>query len=146
MTAAIDSLQALKSQLETITVANGYANDVKAVSIGRDALAVGSETQLPIITITTLRDAIPADNGADIEASTPVQYWDRIAEIEALVDGGDDWEIAIDALLNDVRRAFVRYRKPLRMGAPTFLPPADGGNAASFLLAITFPYSVTYFD
>lgn len=146
MTAAIDSLQALKAQLETITIANGYANDVKAVSIGRGALAVGSEAQLPIITITTLRDAIPAGSGADIEASTPVQYWDRIAEIEALVDGGNDWEITIDALLNDVRRAFVRYRKPLRMGAPTFLPPADGGDTASFLLAITFPYSVTYFD
>ena len=140
MTAAIDSLQALKAQLETITVANGYANDVKAVYIGRDALAVGSEDPLPIITLTTFRDD-PAVGGT-LEAGVWLQTWTRTVELEMLVSGDGAWETALDTVWDDTRRALARYGKPLMLGGISFIPPA--GKTASAVLQLTYSYTVDY--
>jgi len=144
-TPAIDDLQALKTCLETITVTNGYQTDVAAVAIGRAALAVGSKAALPVITLTTVRD-VPSDGGADIEAGNKYQTWTRIAQMEALVDGSGDWESALDAVLDDVRRALTQFKKPLRIGAADFVPPADAGSTASFVMPLQFLYELNYFD
>jgi hypothetical protein len=140
VTAAIDSLQALKAQLETITVANGYANDVKAVYIGRDALAVGSEDPLPIITLTTFRDDPAA--GGTLEAGVWLQTWTRTVELEMLVSGDGAWETALDTVWDDTRRALARYGKPLMLGGISFMPPAV--KTASALLQLTYSYTVDY--
>ncbi len=140
MTAAIDSLQALKAQLETIAVANGYANDVKAVYIGRDALAVGSEDPLPIITLTTFRDDPAA--GGTLEAGVWLQTWTRTVELEMLVSGDGAWETALDTVWDDTRRALARYGKPLMLGGISFMPPAV--KTASALLQLTYSYTVDY--
>lgn len=140
MTAAIDSLLTLKSQLETITVANGYANDVKAVYIGRDALAVGSEDPLPIITLTTFRDDPAA--GGTLEAGVWLQTWTRTVELEMLVSGDGAWETALDTVWDDTRRALARYAKPLTLGGISFMPPAV--KTASALLQLTYSYTVDY--
>lgn len=140
MTAAIDSLQALKAQLETITIANGYANDVKAVYIGRDALAVGSEDPLPIITLTTFRDDPAA--GGTLEAGVWLQTWTRTVELEMLVSGDGAWETALDTVWDDTRRALARYGKPLMLGGISFMPPAV--KTASALLQLTYSYTVDY--
>lgn len=142
MTAAIDSLQALKAQLETITIANGYANDVKAVSIGRGALAVGSKATLPIITLTTLRDDPSA--GGTLEAGGWLQTWTRTVEMELLVAGSDGWETALDTVWDDARRVLARYNKPLMLGGISFIPPSDGGEIASAVLQLTYSYTVDY--
>lgn len=141
MTAAIDSLQALKAQLETITVANGYAADIGAVSIGRDALAVGSKATLPIITLTTLRDD---PSGGTLEAGVWLQTWTRTVEMELLVAGADGWEAALDIVWDDARRALARYWKPLTLGGISFIPPSDGGEIASAVLQLTYSYTVDY--
>ena len=141
MTAAIDSLQAIKAQLETITVANGYATDIGAVSIGRDALAVGSKATLPIITLTPVRDD-PA--GGTLEAGGWLQTWTRTVEMELLVAGSDGWETALDTVLDDARRALARYGKPLMLGGISFIPPSDGGEIASAVLQLTYSYTVDY--
>jgi len=140
VTAAIDSLQALKAQLETITIANGYANDVKAVYIGRDALAVGSEDPLPIITLTTFRDDPAA--GGTLEAGVWLQTWTRTVELEMLVSGDGAWETALDTVWDDTRRALARYGKPLMLGGISFMPPAV--KTASALLQLTYSYTVDY--
>ena len=142
MTAAIDSLQALKAQLETITVANGYANDVKAVSIGRGALAVGSKATLPIITLATVRD--DPSTGGTMEAGVWLQTWTRTVEMELLVAGADGWETALDIVWDDARRAMARYAKPLAVGSISFIPPSDGGEIASAVLQLTYSYTVDY--
>lgn len=142
MTAAIDSLQALKAQLETITVANGYAADIGAVSVGRDALAVGSKATLPIITLTTLRDDPAA--GGTMEAGVWLQTWARTVEMELLVAGSDGWETALDIVWDDARRAMARYAKPLMLGGISFIPPSDGGEIASAVLQLTYSYTVDY--
>lgn len=142
MTAAIDSLQALKAQLETITVANGYAADIGAVSIGRDALAVGSKATLPIITLTTLRD--DPSTGGTMEAGVWLQAWTRTVEMELLVAGADGWETALDTVWDDARRVLARYNKPLMLGGISFIPPLDGGDIASAVLQLTYSYTVDY--
>jgi hypothetical protein len=141
VTAAIDSLQALKAQLETITIANGYATDIGAVSIGRDALAVGSKATLPIITLTTLRDD---PSGGTMEAGVWLQTWTRTVEMELLVAGADGWETALDIVWDDARRAMARYAKPLTLGGISFIPPSDGGEIASTVLQLTYSYTVDY--
>ncbi len=142
MTAAIDSLQALKAQLETITVANGYAADIGAVSVGRDALAVGSKATLPIITLTTLRD--DPSTGGTMEAGVWLQAWTRTVEMELLVAGVDGWETALDTVWDDARRVLARYNKPLMLGGISFIPPSDGGEIASAVLQLTYSYTVDY--
>lgn len=141
MTSAIDSLQALKAQLETITIANGYATEIGAVSIGRDALAVGSKATLPIITLTTVRDD---PSGGTLEAGVWLQTWTRTVEMELLVAGADGWETALDIVWDDARRAMARYAKPLILGGISFIPPSDGGEIASAVLQLTYSYTVDY--
>lgn len=142
--APVVALWELKAQLETIKIANGYRTDIGKVFTGRGALAVGSNESLPTITLTMLGDVLP-DGEPDIEAGERIQYWMRNTELQAYVDGKDDWEVALDALLDDVRRALTIFRKPLRIGSPNFGPPAASGETASFLMMLKFPYELNYF-
>lgn len=142
MTAAGDALAALAAHLATITVANGYTVDIGAVSTGRAALAVGSQTTLPALTLTSVRDD-PATGGT-VEAGLWFQGWTRTVQLEALVAGADTWDLDLDAVLNDVRRALTRFPYPMTLGGITFTPPFDGGEIASAVMPLTFNYTVDY--
>lgn len=141
MSPAIAALAALKSHLETITVSNGYETDVAAVAIGRAALAIGTKADLPVITLTTIRDD-PA-NGP-VEAALEHQTWMREVALEILAGEADGWESALDTALHDVRRALTRYSRPLTLVAVSFLPPADGGTYARVVLQLTYQYTVDF--
>lgn len=142
MTVSSDALQAIRSQLETITVANGYANTVSMVGIGRNALAVGSKSTLPTITLTALGDA-PTD-GTNIEAGQWCQQWTRTIAMETFVSAADGWEIALDAVIDDERRCLANYRGPLTIGSINFVPPSDGGDTASAVMLLTYSYVTNY--
>lgn len=139
---ALDELLALKAHLETITTANGYPMTLGAVSIDRDALAVGSNAPLPIITLLTQRDVFDRqDEQGDIETSQRFQAYRRIVELEGWVDARNNgWEVALEILLSAVRLALVRYPRPLRMTPPVFLPPDQ--DTASFVITLYIPYEV----
>lgn len=142
MTISADALQDIKSQLETITVANGYSNTVSMVGIGRNALAVGNKATLPAITLTTLWDD-PTD-GPNIEAGQWCQQWTRTIAMETFVPAADDWEIALDAVIDDERRCLANYRGPLTIGRINFVPPSDGGDTASAVMLLTYSYVTNY--
>lgn len=138
---ALDALLAIKAQLETITVANGYAADVGDVFVGRAALAVGTKAALPALSLTTVRDD-PEGDGLD--AGQWYQTWTRTVALEMLADGAGDWETALDAIIEDVRRALSRYPRPLSLGGIAFDPPADGGALARASLQLTYSYTTDY--
>lgn len=138
----MDDLQALKTCLETITVTNGYQTDIAAVAIGRAALAVGSKAALPVITLTTVRDD-PAEGGA-IEAGLWVQTWTRTVQLEALVTASENWDIALDAVWNDIRAALISFRRPLTLSGASFNPPADGGDIAVLIVSASYSYRTNY--
>lgn len=141
MTAALVALEAIKSTLEAITVANGYATELAAVSIGRAALAVGTTADLPLVTLTSVRDD-PATS--PLEAGTWFQTWTRNVELEVLIASSDAWESDLDDLLHDVRRALARHPYPLLVGSVIFQPPADGGDLAVLSMPLTYSYTVDF--
>jgi hypothetical protein len=138
---AIAIFQAIKSTLETITATNGYSTTLAAVSIGRAALAVGNTATLPVVTLTSVQDD-PATSPLD--AGMWHQTWTRTIELEALVLGDDAWESALNAVLDDIRRALARHPYPLLLGRVAFQPPVDGGNLAALSLALSYSYTVDY--
>ncbi len=141
--AAVMDLLALKTQLATITVANGYRTDMGgAVFTGRDALAVGSQRPLPTITLTSTRDD-PTDR-ANLSAGQWCQGWTRTVELEIQVAGADAWETALDNAVDDVRRALARHTSPLTLGGIAFTPPASGGETAMAVMSLTYSYIVDY--
>lgn len=142
MTAALDALTALKAHLETITVGNGYATDIGMVAVGRAALAVGSKAPLPAVTLTTTRDD-PTTGGA-VQSGNWHQAWTRTVELEALVSGADGWETALDAMIDDIRKALSRFPRPLNLSGISFIPPADGGAIAAAVMQLTFDYTADY--
>lgn len=141
MTTALVALEAIKATLETITVANGYATDLAAVSVGRAALAVGTTAELPLVTLTSVRDD-PATSPLD--AGSWYQTWTRTVELEALIASSDAWESDLDALLNDIRRALARHLYPVLVGSVIFQPPADGGDLAVLSMPLTYSYTVNF--
>lgn len=144
MPSIYDALLTLRAHLSAITIANGYPINVHAVAIHRDALAVGSDDSLPMITLFLQRDEFdraPTEQQNDIEASTPFQHYRRVLELEGFVDVSEDsWELALEELLTSVRLALRRYPDPLRMTPPQFFPPEQ--NVASFTLTLSIPYEV----
>lgn len=145
MTSALDALLTLRTHLLTITQANGYASTIQSVRTGRDALVTGSQADLPLLSLVTLADE-PAD-GNEIEGGLggAVQQWRRTVEMEGFIAVDDQWETALDALVDDIRRALVAYPSPLRIGRIAYTPPADnGGSVASFLMPLSFPYVLSY--
>lgn len=142
MTAASDVLLAIKAQLETISVANGYSNTIGMVGIGRDALAVGNKKTLPTITLTPGRD--DPTEGTPIEAGQWCQQWTRTFFLETLVSAADGWEMALDSVVDDERRCLAGYRGPLTIIGINYVPPADGGKTASAVMILAYSYVTNY--
>lgn len=140
MSAALDALRALQTQLATITEDNGYACTVGGVFLGRDALAVGTKITLPALTLTSIRDTPETS----VDAGVWHQAWIRTVVLEMLADGGPDWETALDTLVQEVRRALTRYSRPLVLGTLTFSPPLDGGAIAVAALELTYRYQTDF--
>ncbi len=153
MTAAYDAMVALKAHLEGITATNGYPVTVASVGIGQAALAVGSQAPLPALTMTIAQDDLPrtaenAGDGAQMEAGpgTGRQSWERTVWLEGFVSGASDWDQALDALLDAIRRSLASYGPPLRFSGATFAPPEPGGRTATLKMALIFPYCAYYTD
>ena len=120
---------------------------------GQAALAVGSLAPLPALTLTIAQDDLPASenaasDGAQIEAgiSAAVQSWERVVWLEGFVDGSGDWDLALDDLLDAIRRALVTYPRPLRYGGAVFGAPETGGpqKTASLKMTLTIKYMLDY--
>lgn len=142
-TTCTETLLALKSQLGMITQANGYRTDVGAVFTGRGALAVGTQQPSPTMTLTIVRDDPVSENG-DVDAGQWVQNWRRTIELEVLADGAEDWDVVLDAAIDDVRRALTHVPRPIKIGAIAFMPPASGGATAVAVISISYIYLVDY--
>lgn len=143
---AIDALLALKTHLETITTANGYPLTVCNVAMNRDALAIGSDAPLPMLTLFTQRDLFDqiTDQGrGEIHVGRLNQSYRRIVELEGFVDvSTTGWEQALETLLTSVRLALFRYSHPLWMTAPVFLPPSQF--TASFTITLIIKHTVDF--
>lgn len=147
MTDALTALYDLQAHLKGITPEAGYQSRVMAVYTGISATVTGSQDDLPVLSITTLWDDPEGTEEIETGISGTLQHWRRHAEIEgfAYVATDGQWEPVLDALINDIHRSLVRYRRPLRVGRVTYTPPADnGGNVASFVMALSLPYSLEY--
>ncbi|MFZ4792335.1 MAG: hypothetical protein ACOYMW_15835 [Candidatus Competibacteraceae bacterium] len=130
-------LDALKTQLQGITTANGYAVTVASVSTGRSALAGDSAGPYPAITLTPLQDT-PSDTTLPQSRS---QTWTRAVVLEATLKETIAWDAELDTLFDAIRRALVSWTAaPLHWGVAEFIPPADGGGLTLLRLPLTLTY------
>ncbi|MBZ4194566.1 MAG: hypothetical protein LAE24_09715 [Candidatus Contendobacter sp.] len=138
MTAPATTLtEALKTHLQGITTANGYAVTVASVSVGRSALAGDADGPFPAITLTPLQDT-PGDTTLPQSRS---QTWTRALVLEATLQETAAWDAELDTLFDAIRTALVRWNSaPLKWSAAEFIPPADGGGLTILRLPLTLTY------
>jgi len=144
-TPASIAFQALKAHLKTITVANGYRQDV-IVDSGQPETDATNDDNLPMLMLLSLDERVTNNDDAEIHPWSPMQFWQRRVLLFGEVSGKDDWETKRDDLLDDTRRALARYGKPLAVEPPTFEPPSEGNNVASFSMFVWFDYVLDYTD
>lgn len=147
MTPALAALYDLQTHLAGITPAAGYVSHVQAVHTGVSATVTGSQAKLPTLSLTTQWDDPEGGEQTETGISGMTQSWRRQVQLEGFVAVPPDgqWERALDTLIDDVHRALVRYRHPLRIGRITYASPADnGGEVASFEMPLSFPYRLKY--
>lgn len=106
--------RALRAQLLTIRVANGYRTTVASVRMGRDAQVGDTRDDFPILALFSLGESPTGDTIANVRQLN--QYVERTIQLEAILyDQADDYEDRADALLEDIRKALSR---PLAESAP----------------------------
>lgn len=144
-TPASIAFQALKEHLKTITVANGYRQNVN-VDSGQPETDATNDDNLPMLMLLSLDERFANNDDTEIHPWSPMQFWQRRVLLFGEVSGKDDWETKRDDLLDDTRRALARYKKPLTVEPPTFEPPSEGNNVASFSMFVWFDYVLDYTD
>jgi len=134
-------IDALKTHLQGITAANGYAVTVASVSTGRSALAGDSSGPYPAITLTPLRD----DPGESAAPQRRFQQWTRTVALEAVIQENTAWDAEMDVLWDAIRHRLTTFTAaPLNYGAVEFAGPDDlGGQLASLRFLTTLLYRLT---
>lgn len=133
-------IDALKTHLQGITAANGYAVTVASVSTGRSALAGDYSGPYPALTLTPLQDT-PGDT---TQPDACFQQWNRTLILEAALVGTAQWDADLDTLWDAIRHRLTRYPGILTWGVAELIPPAEGGDLCLLRLPLTLPYTLSF--
>ncbi|MBK8123924.1 MAG: hypothetical protein IPK54_10305 [Dokdonella sp.] len=137
------AFQALKAHLQTITMANGYRQNV-IVHSGRPEIDVTLADNLPILLLAALDERAVNNEASETNAWTKVQLWERRILLTGGVKESGDWETARDELLDDLRLALTRYERPLTVEPAVFDEPSEGRPVATFAMFLWIGYECNF--
>lgn len=144
-TPASIAFQALKTHLKTITVANGYRQNVY-VDSGQPETDATNDDNLPMLMLAALDERVANDQAGETNAWTKVQLWERRILLTGGVKESGDWETARDELLDDLRLALTRYERPLTVEPVVFETPSEGRPVATFTLFLWMGYECNFIN
>jgi hypothetical protein len=133
-------LASLKTHLEGITVANGYAVTVASVSTGHSALSGDTEGPFPALVLLPVRDtpqeALPG---------SWFQRWDREIILEVATVEVTAWDTELDTLWEAIRHRLTSWSAVITAWGPAeFIPPFVAGEICGMRIPLTLTYQLNF--